>query len=242
MSPTNNVPIVFLPGIGVTCKNLEPQKQFLEKKGVKVICLDWPAFDRKNFNFSHHADWVINKLNELSIKKAGFLGQSRGGLALIKIASKYPEHVAFAIINSAPAGLGPKSISPWFYWLVKLLSHVPSIFLKFSIKLANEFSSNPYIPMLLTNNPKELVSCYLDHMDYDWSEDIKKITVPTVFRYGQKDEWVKRAGTQAVTTSNKQVVYDQNSGHVAPKPEELWDLIKKLHKTSSSKEILDLKC
>lgn len=227
---TKDLPIVFLPGIGVTCEELEPQKKFLESKGFRVVCLDWPAFNRNTFNFSNHADWVVRELKELNITKAGFFGQSRGGLGLIKLAAIYPDYVAYAIVNSAPAGYGPRSVFPFFLNFVKVVSLLPKPIFSAILKIVSFFSNDPNLNIFMSNDISQLFGCYLDHMLYDWRSDVDKMSCPCVFRYGKKDPWVRLAGNSAVTKSKHNIVYSENTGHSAPNPEELYSLVQRFAK------------
>ena len=110
---------------------------------------------------------------------------------------------------------------------------LPTSLLQVGVLLASKVSRDPYIPFLQANDPKELLSCYLDHMNQDWTDDVLKISSPVIFRFGKHDHWIKHAGIQAISNSGKKVITNAESGHPPPGPEELWHFIQQLTQHNS---------
>lgn len=222
-------PVIFLPGIGKDHRQFDGVIAYLQSLDIQCHAIDWPKFDANNFNFDHHPDYVLSVMERLGWEKAGVFGQSRGGLATIKLLDRYPQTVAFAIINSAPSGYGDKYVPRWLKFTIQAMRDWPRPIIDIGsniLFLIPEFKG--FKDFVKGNSYPELAMCYLDHIYHDWRAETAKIdsNIPVVYRYGERDNIVKMVGRNALLELKNGVgVYDPNGDHSLPTPEDIYKII-----------------
>lgn len=99
-------PIVCLPGLTRTAADFEVLAQRLSVAGRRVIALDYrgrglSAYDSNpaNYNVQVELSDILTVLDALNIKRAVFIGTSRGGILTMLLAAVRPDAVASALLN-----------------------------------------------------------------------------------------------------------------------------------------------
>lgn len=104
-SDTGKTPILCLPGLARTALDFERLALHLAAQR-QIIALDYRGRglsdydpDWTHYNLATEADDIITALNFMRIKRAIFIGTSRGGIHTMNLAHLYPDLVSAAILN-----------------------------------------------------------------------------------------------------------------------------------------------
>ncbi|MEW6258229.1 MAG: alpha/beta hydrolase [Pseudomonadota bacterium] len=103
--PSRFLPLVCLPGLTRSSTDFVALAEALAEKGREVIALDFRGRGGSayapyaTYNVVQEADDTLAALEQLAIPRALFLGTSRGGLVMMRIASIRPEVMAGSIFN-----------------------------------------------------------------------------------------------------------------------------------------------
>ncbi len=104
-TPSRFLPLVCLPGLTRSSTDFAALAEALAEQGREVIALDFrgrggSAFaPYATYNVVQEADDTLVALEQLAIPRALFLGTSRGGLVMMRIAAVRPEVMAGSIFN-----------------------------------------------------------------------------------------------------------------------------------------------
>ena len=178
----NDEAILFLHGWG---QNIEMMQMIAKPLEVnhRIIILDLPGFGKSEepktgWTLQEYVLMLHNLLEELNVKKVSIVGHSFGGKLALLYASKYP--VNKLVILASPFKVTKHKIS-WQVRVLKKLSKLPVIG-----KLANilkaKMGSTDY-----KNASPIMKEVLVKHVNYDITEEIKKIKCPTFIIWGDKD-------------------------------------------------------
>jgi pimeloyl-ACP methyl ester carboxylesterase len=99
-------PVVCLPGLTRTAEDFERLAEALAGRGRRVLALDYRGRGRSDWD----ADWrrysldveesdIFAILEAVGVAKAVFVGTSRGGIHIMRLAARRPEVLRAAVIN-----------------------------------------------------------------------------------------------------------------------------------------------
>ncbi|WP_127090473.1 alpha/beta fold hydrolase [Aquabacter cavernae] len=103
--PSRFLPLVCLPGLTRSSTDFETLAEALAERGRQVISFDFRGRGGSayapyaSYNIVQEAQDTLDGLENLGISRALFLGTSRGGLVMMRIASVRPEVMAGSILN-----------------------------------------------------------------------------------------------------------------------------------------------
>lgn len=103
--PSRFLPLVCLPGLTRSSRDFEALAQALAERGRQVFAFDFrgrggsASASFATYNVVQEAQDTLAGLESLGIPKALFLGTSRGGLVMMRIAATRPEVMAGSIFN-----------------------------------------------------------------------------------------------------------------------------------------------
>lgn len=218
-------PIVILPGWMLGAYRFAALKEEFEKEGFSVHVVDFPGFERgetiiRPWFLQDYVDFLKAYLQKEKIKQAILACHSFGGRVALKFTLQYPEQVKSLIISGTP-GFTP----------------VPQSRLKTFIRVAKLggmfFSVSPL--RLIKNEIRKLYYWVIGAKDFyhangfmretfklvvleDLEKYMKKIDVPTLLLWGEKDSLVpvKIAQKMKRTIKDAKLVVISNSGHMLP--------------------------
>ena len=96
----NDVPIVFIHGVGLNHKIWEPQINVFENTFLAYDILGHgkTPLDKENLSFDDFSNQLINLIDELNIRKIHLVGFSIGSLIARNFASKYSDRLETLIL------------------------------------------------------------------------------------------------------------------------------------------------
>jgi len=96
----NDVPLVFIHGVGLNHKIWEPQENVFKNTFLAYDILGHgkTPLNKKNITFDDFSNQLINLINELNIKKIHLVGFSIGSLIARNFASKYSDRLESLIL------------------------------------------------------------------------------------------------------------------------------------------------
>lgn len=103
--PSRHLPLVCLPGLTRSSRDFEALAQALVKRGRQVIGFDFRGRGGSayapfaTYNVVQEAEDTLRGLESLGLSRALFLGTSRGGLVMMRLAATRPEVMAGSIFN-----------------------------------------------------------------------------------------------------------------------------------------------
>lgn len=103
--PSRFLPLVCLPGLTRSSTDFEALAEMLAEEGREVIAFDFRGRGGSayapfpTYNVVQEAEDTLAGLESLGIPRALFLGTSRGGLVMMRIAATRPEVMAGSIFN-----------------------------------------------------------------------------------------------------------------------------------------------
>lgn len=98
--------LVFIHGAGLDHSWFGLQSRYFGYHGWNVLALDLPGHGRSEgpplASIESMADWVLQVLDQCSVKRASVVGHSMGSLIALECAARHPERVErIALISSA---------------------------------------------------------------------------------------------------------------------------------------------
>jgi 2-hydroxy-6-oxonona-2,4-dienedioate hydrolase len=101
------LPVILIPGLIVSSRNMVPTARLLAAAGFWVMALDLPGFGKSDrpprmFDIPVLADMLTEWLDAANIPRADFLANSFGCQVLADFASRYPERV-HRVVMTGPA-------------------------------------------------------------------------------------------------------------------------------------------
>ena len=181
----NGNALVFLHGWGQNIEMMKPLgNAFL--KNNRVVIIDLPGFGSSSepneiWSIYDYADCVYKLLEELKVKNPVLLGHSFGGKISLAYASKYK--VDKLVVFGSPFRKDIEKIS-WKTKLLKKLKQIPGME-KISDIAKKYIGSTDY-----KNASPRMRDILVNHVNLDITEDVKKISCPTLIIWGTLDEAV----------------------------------------------------
>ena len=177
--------LVFLHGWGQNIQMMLPIANSFTKDN-NVLVVDLPGFGKSSepsyaWDLDKYVDMIHELLKDLKINDPILIGHSFGGKLSMIYASKYK--VKKLILLSSPYKGEYKKI-PFKVKVLKFLAKIPGL-----KSLANFFKkrmgSNDY-----RNATPTMRAILVKHVNYDVTENLKKINVPTIIIWGTNDKTV----------------------------------------------------
>lgn len=232
-------------GIGRKKEDYAEIAEGFKQQGIECVCVDWPSFDKENFNFDQHPDFMMKILEEHGVgkdEKVGMIGHSRGGLAVLKFAKMHPEKLAWAHVASAPAGLGPERVPESLRHVIDAVFNASPAAVEMILKGLDLLPINAETKAFLRDNdPRRLTACYKDHIEQDWQQtvrDIPSMDIPMVFTWGGQDTIMQVVGNRAPWIMSGIVrLVDPMHGHKLPENEDLFRIVAYLVKKKEEREL-----
>lgn len=101
--------LIFMHGAGSSHLVWSQQSRSFAYGGYNVLAVDFPAHNLSGgealATVEEQADWMLQVMDELSIKSASFVGHSQGGLVNLSIADKAPERVEKLVFVATAAAI-----------------------------------------------------------------------------------------------------------------------------------------
>ncbi len=217
--------IIILHGWGSRVEKWLPFKKELERAGFEVFLPHLPGFGKtvppkKSWGVSDYAHWVQDYIKENSLKNYFLVGHSFGGRIAIKIASRNPAGLTgLTLVNSA--GIKPRKTLKRLAFLVlakigKIFFFLPPFcFFKswakwMLYKLAREKDYYQAKGMMRKTLKKVLSE--------DLRADLKKIKIPALILWGEKDKMTNLADGILMNNliKNSSLITFPEAGHDLP--------------------------
>jgi pimeloyl-ACP methyl ester carboxylesterase len=147
---SGKTPVLCLPGLARTAldfdllaQHLAPQRQIIaldyRGRGLSDYDSDW-----SHYNLATEADDIITALNFIRIKRAIFIGTSRGGIHTLNLAHLYPDLVHAAVLND----IGPVIESAGLNRIKAYVGKLPPL-LNWPMAVAvMKYAAGPFFPAL----------------------------------------------------------------------------------------------
>lgn len=209
----SDIAAVFLPGLTADHRLFEPQLSFIQKE-YKVLVWDCPCHGKSRpyheFSYANVSQELKRMIENESVDRAVFVGQSFGGMIAQYYIDQYPARAAgFISVDSVPLGdYYSRSDMFWLSQLEWICRLFPDKLLRASMAKvcgATETAQNRMLTMLSTYTKKEL--CHLIYIgEAAFIPENKKIDLPCkcLLLLGEKDKagkvalyskkWAKRTG------------------------------------------------
>lgn len=222
--------VVFLHGWRGTRETWTPNLNFVAKAGFWAVAPDLPGFGdsplpKKAWGTKDYAEATKEFIESVGKKKAFVIGRSFGARIAIRMASEYPKLVDKLVLISA-AGIERKTPK------VRLIGKAAKLGKKiFKLPLLKEFEEEArgliYTiagtkDYLEAGEKKEILAKVVGE---DLSGYLKKIKVPTLIIWGEKDEitplWMGKSLNEKIRNSKLVVIKDAAHQVHKEKPEEV---------------------
>lgn len=225
-------PLVLLHGWKNDLEIWNPIAPFLNN--YRIIRLDLPGFGESDspseaWDVSDYAEFLNKFLEKLDISKIILVGHSFGGRVAIKFSVLHPEKV-FKLILVDSGGVRLKPIKRFFAFILAKLGKV-LIFLPF-IKI-EEIKEKFYKAIkagdYLEKNPV-LKQTFLKVIAEDLREEAKKIRVPTLIIWGERDIITSleeaKILQQSIPKSQLEIIKDVGHLSFLEKEKEFLDILR----------------
>ncbi len=185
-------------------------------KNIAFLTIDLPGFGssqnpQQNFDINNYAEVVKGFIDKLELKQVIIVGHSFGGRVGIKLAFRYPELISrLILVDSAGFAMNSrkKSILGTIAKIVRPMFR--PVFMRSTRKMLYKLiGAEDYLATL------ELQQTFVNIVNEDLSEDMKRVQCPTLIITGEKDsdtpvEFGKRMHK---IISNSKFVVLRNAGH-----------------------------
>lgn len=181
-------PLLILHGWGSKSDNWQRVGELLSLRGMRVIIPDLPGFGASDWpkaawSLDDYCDFIEEFVKILNLEKFSLLGHSFGGSLSIKCSLKFPEKIERLFLVSA-ACFRRRSIKKRILFVIakvlKIFSFIPfsrKTFYRFIVKK----SDYPYTQGVMKD-------IYLKAIETDLTDLLRRIKVPTVIIWGEKDD------------------------------------------------------
>ncbi len=182
MSENKDLTIVLLHGWGHSKKHWSSLEQKLSTDH-KVVSLDFPGFGDEplppsDWGIPEYSEWLAKQIDKMDLKSVVLIGHSFGGRVAAYTASKNPSWLNAIVLSGAPAIYRPSSIVRRKIMMYKIAKKILPTFVK---------------NLFINKEDQDARSRGLGRIRYkaitfDQTEDLPKISVPTLIINGEKDE------------------------------------------------------
>lgn len=205
-------PLVFLHGWGQNIEMMRPIADPFQKE-YRIVIFDLPGHGNSSepqyaWQFEEFVTFLHEFLTNLKIENPILLGHSFGGKIALLYASKY--NVKKLIVFGSPYKKEIQTLSIKTK-ILKSLKKVPVL------KNLEQFAKKHIGSTDYKNASKIMREILVNHVNYDITEQTKKITCPTLIIWGSKDEAVplENAYLLEKNITNAGVVVYENCTHYA---------------------------
>ncbi|KKR48317.1 MAG: hypothetical protein UT84_C0040G0003 [Candidatus Curtissbacteria bacterium GW2011_GWA1_40_16] len=215
-------PIVILPGWMLPAPKYRELAQLLAQKGHQTFVLDFPGFDKqplpKVYTLTDYVIYLQKFIRQHNIHKAVFIAHSFGGRVALKYLSQNPQKAVGLIISGTPGFINIARIKliifisvakiGGIFFSLPILKNIKDLTRKAYYKIigARDFyHTQGFMRETFKNVIKEPLNNYM-----------KKIRVPTLLLWGQKDKTVpvKIAKKMHKTILNSKLEIIPEMGHM----------------------------
>lgn len=193
----NKYPIVILPGWRLGSGRFQPLTQAFLAAGYETYCLDFPGFEqgeklRSTWNLTDYVKFLQDFLRKHKLSRVILVCHSFGGRVALKFTSQKPKKVAALILSGTPGYATISRLKLLFFlsmaktggavFSLPLLRSIKDFLRKLFYKLigARDFyHTDGYIRETFKMIIKEQLVEYM-----------RKIRVPTLLLWGEKDQLV----------------------------------------------------
>lgn len=213
----NKLTIIFLHGWR-SQKEVwnEVINQVIKLSSHQVYALDLPGFGRSpvpkaSWTVEDYAKTVKAFIEKLELKNVVLVGHSFGGRVGIKLASQHPK-ILFKLVLVDSAGFVDESFRKKFFsFLSKIAKPIfaLAVFNGIKKKIYQTIGAEDYIAT------PELKNIFLNVVNEDLTEDMKKIHIPTLIIWGEKDKDTPIEFGQKMNSliPNSELIILPNAGH-----------------------------
>ena len=157
---------------------------------VSIIIFDLPGFgaeplprDGADWGIPHYAAWVREKIEKEKLDGVVLLGHSFGGRIAAHLAGERPSWLAALILYGAPCVYRPS----FSVRIKKKIARLAKVFSKFFGRMSGLSGGYRGNPELTEAEHGGRGGIFRRVVGYDQAEALKKITVPTLIIWGEKD-------------------------------------------------------
>lgn len=228
INPSGDPVVLFLHGLGATSASWQLQFQPLADAGYRILAPDMRGFGRSSYpgganNSEIMAADTIKFLQRLEIGTCHVIGISMGGTIALQTVLMKPGFAESLILTNTFAKLRPKGVATWIFYGIRLaMVHVIGI-QKQATYVANRLFPQPeqgelrneFTKQVRQANQKGYRSTMRSYSQYDLSDQLREINVPTLIITGENDSVVPPdvQAELANNIPNSRHVLIQNSGH-----------------------------
>ncbi len=209
----------------------------LAQKDFEVYCLELPCFGNEPcpneiWGVENYADFVKQKITNLSLNKPILLGHSFGGQVAVYLAAKEPQLISKLILSGA-AAIRPKLNLKRF--IFGSLAKIGKIFFSLPLiknlgaparKLLYKLADSPDFGQI-SGVKREICKKVLRQ---DLTEDLKKINTPTLIVWGSLDSYVPLSSGEKIAglikNSRLEIINGGKHGLHLQMPEKLYEIVK----------------
>jgi pimeloyl-ACP methyl ester carboxylesterase len=180
------------------------------ERDTTIVTLDLPGFGSEplvsaNWGIPEYSEWVENKVLELKLNDVILLGHSFGGRISSYIAKDNPSWLKAIILYGAPCIYRPTNKTKFKIRLHKLLK---------ALGLRKSKTGNAE---LNEADQKGLGNIFRKAVVFDQTEELKRINIPTLIVWGEKDDVSElRIGKEINTLiKNSKLIVLESLGHNA---------------------------
>lgn len=208
----NGQPIVFLHGWQSSSGSFSLLKQQLQHS-YKLIFIDFPPFGKSgkllfSWSVETYADMVVALLDYINVQNFCILAHSFGGRVAINICTCYNNKVKKLILTGS-AGLKPKK---------SFLQHLKEKKYKYLKKQAlkgKQINLQNYGSQDFKALDDLMKQTFVKIVNYHQEQKVKKISIPTLLIYGEKDTetpiYMAKKFKRLIKNSKLEII--KNAGH-----------------------------
>ena len=203
LTPNGNPVSLLLHGLGATGDSWQMQYPALIDAGYRILAPDMRGFGKSTYPGGHNNPQIMAKdmvafLDSLDISSSHIIGISMGGTIALQLILDQPSMVDTLVLTNTFAKLRPKKFSSWFFYAVRLaLVHIFGM-TKQAEYVTKRLFLDPeqaqlrevFIDQVIQANPSGYRSTMRSYAQFDLSDRVNMIRVPTLIITGERDSIV----------------------------------------------------